>query len=337
MKISSSSSSKPISSPGRTEKFPPPLVRFLRTNAGSRSRGRPRASPLLTRKKTASGAEAASAETQEPSSPKVTCIGQVRVRRPGKSRRKRKTSPENRCCCVRKVNFRKFVNLKLIPRLIRSVWRKWVFFFHCGRVKIRSDSSKNVTNRVEETSGEDEDGDEPEERERSSAFFSPSATPPKNALLLTRCRSAPYRSSSLTDRFWESPLKIGEAPEAEQESSGNRKSTGSNAATPPLENEPFRRDSVPESRTDQESVGKNLGICEAIECSNREIPVLNSPNSHVIRTDETDGFKGARNLMLKRSNSEPSRRSLKFDPEIAIVCRQKRLGIALSSTPHSVD
>ncbi|PNY01703.1 hypothetical protein L195_g025004, partial [Trifolium pratense] len=29
--------SKTISSPARTEKFPPPLMRFLRTNAGSRS------------------------------------------------------------------------------------------------------------------------------------------------------------------------------------------------------------------------------------------------------------------------------------------------------------
>lgn len=35
---------------------------------------------------------------------------------------------------------------------------------------------------------------------------SSSSSPPKNALMLTRCRSAPYRSSSLGGRFWGSPL-----------------------------------------------------------------------------------------------------------------------------------
>ncbi|OVA09897.1 hypothetical protein BVC80_1751g52 [Macleaya cordata] len=75
-------SSKPISSPGRTEKFPPPLMRFLKSNGGSRSRGRSRSSPMFVRKKNAS------IETQEPSSPKVTCMGQVRVRRCKQASRK---------------------------------------------------------------------------------------------------------------------------------------------------------------------------------------------------------------------------------------------------------
>uniref|UniRef100_A0A803PB61 Uncharacterized protein n=1 Tax=Cannabis sativa TaxID=3483 RepID=A0A803PB61_CANSA len=80
-------STKPISSPGRTEKFPPPLMRFLRTNVGSKSRGRSRASPMFVRKKNPSSA----IETQEPSSPKVTCMGQVRVRR--SSKQKKPTKP----------------------------------------------------------------------------------------------------------------------------------------------------------------------------------------------------------------------------------------------------
>ncbi|GAU35325.1 hypothetical protein TSUD_337170 [Trifolium subterraneum] len=37
--------SKTISSPARTDKFPPPLMRFLRTNAGSRSSRRSRSAP----------------------------------------------------------------------------------------------------------------------------------------------------------------------------------------------------------------------------------------------------------------------------------------------------
>ncbi|KAK7279371.1 hypothetical protein RJT34_24421 [Clitoria ternatea] len=68
-------STKPISSPGRTDKFPPPLMRFLRNNAASRSRGRSRSKTIFLRKKNTT------IETQEPSSPKVTCMGQVRVKR----------------------------------------------------------------------------------------------------------------------------------------------------------------------------------------------------------------------------------------------------------------
>ncbi|XP_074275875.1 uncharacterized protein LOC141599679 [Silene latifolia] len=92
-----SSSSKPISSPGRTEKFPPPLMRFLRSDVSSRSRGRSKASPLFFRRKksittTSTGIEA----TQEPSSPKVTCIGQVRVRRSKINANKKRKSKNNR-------------------------------------------------------------------------------------------------------------------------------------------------------------------------------------------------------------------------------------------------
>jgi hypothetical protein len=58
-------STKPISSPGRTNKFPLPLMRFLRSNVGSKSRGKSRSSPMFVRKKNAA------IETQESSSPKV--------------------------------------------------------------------------------------------------------------------------------------------------------------------------------------------------------------------------------------------------------------------------
>ncbi|KAM0024601.1 hypothetical protein Hdeb2414_s0022g00617681 [Helianthus debilis subsp. tardiflorus] len=78
---------KPISSPGRTtittsEKFPPPLMRFLRSNVGNKSRRRSRASPMFVRKKNT----LIETTTQEPSSPKVTCIGQVRVSRSKKKK-----------------------------------------------------------------------------------------------------------------------------------------------------------------------------------------------------------------------------------------------------------
>ncbi|RVW39730.1 hypothetical protein CK203_074606 [Vitis vinifera] len=114
-------SSKTMSSPGRTEKFPPPLMRFLRSNVGSRSRGRSRSSPMFVRKKNTA------IETQEPSSPKVTCIGQVRVRRSkqgsGKATKARKKTRgwcrwiRNALCCNHFVG-------RLKPKPFRPVWRK---------------------------------------------------------------------------------------------------------------------------------------------------------------------------------------------------------------------
>ncbi|KAL2481443.1 protamine P1 family protein [Abeliophyllum distichum] len=89
--------SKPISSPSRGEKFPPPLMmRFLRSNVGSRSRGRLRSSPMFYLRTKKNVIET----TQEPSSPKVTCIGQVRVRRSSKS--KTKTTPKKGRATTRK-------------------------------------------------------------------------------------------------------------------------------------------------------------------------------------------------------------------------------------------
>ncbi|KAE8689736.1 Detected protein of unknown function [Hibiscus syriacus] len=71
-------SSNPISSPCRADKYPPQLMRFLTSKGASRSsRGRSRSSPMFVRKKKAA------VETQEPSSPKVTCVGQVRVKQTG--------------------------------------------------------------------------------------------------------------------------------------------------------------------------------------------------------------------------------------------------------------
>ncbi|CAI9780162.1 unnamed protein product [Fraxinus pennsylvanica] len=67
--------SKPISSPSRAEKFPPPLMRFLRSNTGSRSRGRSRSIPMFRMR-----SKKDAAPVIEPSSPKVTCFGQVQVR-----------------------------------------------------------------------------------------------------------------------------------------------------------------------------------------------------------------------------------------------------------------
>ncbi|GAB2300568.1 hypothetical protein Dimus_034607 [Dionaea muscipula] len=315
-KSSSSSSTRPMSSPGRADKFPPPLMRFLRINASSRSRSNSRASPHFSRKKTSVDA------VQEPSSPKVTCIGQVRARRPTPGGQRRNSASRSRCHCIRGALFWKTVKVELRPRSFRLAWRKWVLFFHPRSVKIRTDSSRNRSNRVdrcEELDGE-EDGEEArEERERRCRqFMSPASTPPpppKNALLLTRCRSAPYRSSSLAGRFWEeSPLKTGETKKTEEDGNSGSMENKENKM-PTLRNEPCDRDSATKSRM-EEVLDVNGGIDERL-----------------VKKSETSAVQ-ARNLMLRRCNSEPARG---FDPERIPFWDQRRWEFTESSTPHVVD
>ncbi|CAA0836476.1 Unknown protein [Striga hermonthica] len=232
--------SKPLSSPGRAEKFPPPLMRFLRTNPGSRSRGRSRSSPIFhlrSRRRPPGGAIEAA---QEPSSPKVTCIGQVRVRRrktgatPAvdlRLRRRHWLSCGKISCAFPR---------KLLGRFFRSMFRSNC----CGEGDFRvysdrkfggnencsvagnSNNNNNNNNdghnraRISISSGDGEtdfyrrggskfkeiedDGFHFQSSKRELLESSPpsSRSPPRNALLLTRCRSAPYRSSSLGGRFW---------------------------------------------------------------------------------------------------------------------------------------
>nr|XP_010326008.1 uncharacterized protein LOC104649089 [Solanum lycopersicum] len=181
--------SKPISSPGRTEKFPPPLMRFLRSNVGSKSnRARAQASPMFLRK---NKNNIAIEKTQEPSSPKVTCIGQVRVRRSSnKTTKKRKRieqkKTQKKCC---KLQLHKPIsNLK-----------KWVCCFPFGYCVKQVESAQKVTIDAQIIAIS-------ESEKNKDDYAGCNVNPPVNALILTRCRSAPYRSSSLASKFWGSPL-----------------------------------------------------------------------------------------------------------------------------------
>ncbi|KAL2345033.1 hypothetical protein Fmac_006318 [Flemingia macrophylla] len=166
-------SGKPISSPGRSEKFPPPLMRFMRSNGGSRSR-RCRSSPMFVRKR--------NIESQEPSSPKVTCMGQVRV-----SPTKPHNPPGPTCCWIPRPN----------SPLCRCHCPVWPFFFRRRNSKHSNYRQDQPDSVFPHTLNAD-----------NHAFVSTptSSTPPTYALLLTRSRSAPYRSSSLATRFWASPV-----------------------------------------------------------------------------------------------------------------------------------
>lgn len=199
-------SRRPVSSPGQVEKYPPPFMGFLKSNSNggsrsrSRSKGRSRASPLFVRR----NKSAAAAVSQEPSSPKVTCMGQVRVKRS-----KPKIQPECRENPTRKRC--EWIRNGLAGKIkTSSFWPKWkLFTFPCSRQK-EKDSPVNQFNRpVTESSVEVAELNEEDEEEenfkipRLVASTASSATPPINALLLTRSRSAPYSSSSLAFRFWE--------------------------------------------------------------------------------------------------------------------------------------
>ncbi|RID61656.1 hypothetical protein BRARA_E00789 [Brassica rapa] len=215
-------SSRPASSPGRTEN-PALLMRFLRTSAGSRSRHRSRSRPrsrrpIFFRRKNAT-------ETQEPSSPKVTCMGQVRIKRskkpkPGTSRvnggqlhggATESRRSRRRCGWVKNAFSCHPFSGKLKPTCFSPAWRKWKSFTNVSfsrKSEKRSSSSRSEpifsrsTVEPEETEEKRKKERKQEEDEADSDKSFP-ATPPRNAFLLTRCRSAPYRSPSLGDNFLE--------------------------------------------------------------------------------------------------------------------------------------
>ena len=332
-------STKPISSPGRTEKYPPPLMRFLRTNVGSRSRGRARSSPMFVRNKRNSNA---AIETQEPTSPKVTCMGQVRVRRssnkqPSKARNCRvRAKTRRRCKWLQNALLCRHIAWNMKTRCCGPAWRKWVLFFQVGfgrKGETRQDSPKSeqkLGNNIEFS--EREDGEEEEEEQEdvekevvAQVFVSNSCSPPKNAFLLTRCRSAPYRSSSLASRFWESPLGTEETEEqrrrTEQENNGDEEHAEHKA----------KPSSASESISDQESriapeTEKKLECLKRFEGSIKEGFVSSSNVEELKAVDVPLGP-----LILTRCKSEPARTGEKLVPDYNFW-KRRRLGFTGSNS-----
>ncbi|XXG74828.1 hypothetical protein AAC387_Pa07g3446 [Persea americana] len=218
MNINKSSSKPSISSsPNRSEKFqppPPPLTRFLRTNASNRSRGRSLSSPMFSsvvlRKKKSD------IETQEPTSPKVTCIGQVRVRRSSKPKPNPNPNPNPNptkapltCKWLQRFLFCSPFSRKP-KKPYNPFWHRWFKGYHHRKVpQVLEHSSRrhfNFNFNFNPTREEPEEAkakqasiavvEEEEKEEESSVFAPPPSSPPKNALLLMRCRSAPHRSGN---------------------------------------------------------------------------------------------------------------------------------------------
>ncbi|XP_038882779.1 uncharacterized protein LOC120073931 [Benincasa hispida] len=195
--------SKSISSPSRTDLFPPPLMSFLRADAGNRSKsGRSRSSPIFVGKK-----NVVAIETQEPSSPKVTCMGQVRA--------SSNKTPAARCRWIRSV-------LSFNRRNCRTFWNSSAMFFR-RKYEIRRKSSI-FESRVGNEAEDSEKDEENDGGARDAVFSSSVPSPPKNALILTRCRSAPNRASFYGNRYRSRPITSdgsGEEEEKAEEDLGN--------------------------------------------------------------------------------------------------------------------
>ncbi|KAG5553711.1 hypothetical protein RHGRI_011561 [Rhododendron griersonianum] len=351
-------STKPMSSPSRTEKFPPPLMRFLKSNVGGRSRGKSRSSPMFIRKKNTTAVET----TREPSSPKVTCIGQVRAHRPTSSK-PRRCPP---CRWVKNTLFCPHFFKQIKPKSFCSGFCKWVGSFRlgwCGKAEVRDETvepedEENRGNEMEDQSVEKEEEEEEEvevKLESCEGLDSSTITlqPPKNAFLLTRCRSAPYRSSSLANRFWGNEAekvederetedgngaeKAGEERETEDgngaEKAGEKRETedgngaeevGEERETegPTSEVEPDCRDSsVSESRIDEEEIEPNLSeIADSIDGKAEEI----------IRVQEAET---TRDLVLTRCKSEPARTGERLNPAARLW--REREGLVLTEPAPS--
>lgn len=321
--------SKPLSSPSRSDKFPPPLMRFLRSSAASRSRGRSRSSPMfyLRGRRSAPGV----VETaQEPSSPKVTCIGQVRVRRSSKAKARRTAAVKRRRCWLRKTLCFGKTSPKFL--LLRGKNPFGGVFCKCGSIfrwgyckKVDSTDSVRVfsnsrgaktakldsrSNGVCSSNGSDRDctnkrenrGARSLEIERGLVETSSSSSPPKNALMLTRCRSAPYRSSSLGGRFWGSPL-------AEKDDDDGSTGTAENGGKP----EESPAIAIVEEKEEEESSNQMESSAENVE----EIKKIGGGAVHP--------------LLLTRCKSEPARTGERLSAD-AIFARQRRLDDGLVHT-----
>uniref|UniRef100_K3Z6U7 Uncharacterized protein n=1 Tax=Setaria italica TaxID=4555 RepID=K3Z6U7_SETIT len=221
----------PAASPGRAEKpqlpapAPPGLARLLlsKSRRGGRSRRAPATSPMFVSRGRSRAADG------EPSSPKVTCIGQVRMRK-GKKGKKAAAAPEKGgakgyCRCLKKAflcgglfefDSRKRRQKAPSPEVERARRSPWVFSSRdVAGHDVDDDEEMVVGVGVFGSIGREEgekmgisgDGDKQEEdddkEEREAQLVSSATTtPPKNALLLMRCRSAPQnRTSPLTSRF----------------------------------------------------------------------------------------------------------------------------------------
>lgn len=243
----------PAASPGRAEKpqlpapAPPGLARLLlsKSRRGGRSRRAPATSPMFVSARGGRSRASSGGAEGEPSSPKVTCIGQVRMRNKGKKKKKpnaekaKAAKAKGYCRCLKKAflcgglfefDRRRRSGKQAAPPPPPEVEQRstrrspWVFSSRDVAVAA-APTAKPADARSGKAAAEDDDdlimevgaggfgsvgrrqeaaeiNEKAEGAEEAELVSSATTTPPKNALLLMRCRSAPQnRTSPLTSRF----------------------------------------------------------------------------------------------------------------------------------------
>jgi hypothetical protein len=241
-------------------------------------------------------------------------MGQVRAKRSSKSKSKskQKQTPVTNRCWIKKPSHCR----------CRPVWPKWNFFRRKKPSKPKQDSViiNNTNFNIEEERvsviSVESSIDNAFALNSNSNFASNS--PPKNALLLTRCRSAPYRSSSLASRFWSSPLRSEETESTSVDDDDNEKSSSQS----------MQRESISDK---EDSVGERIGS----DLENVEELLL----KRRVKKEEEEEEKCAvaRPVVLTRCKSEPARVDYRIAPEVNInLWKKTRLGFAVTSSPHHI-
>ncbi|KAK8488517.1 hypothetical protein V6N11_045080 [Hibiscus sabdariffa] len=206
--------------------------RMMVRNNSSLKSGQQQASPMFSNgKKKGPGFD-----NPEPSSPKVTCIGQVRVNKGRKKQGKklracRSDNGGGNGTCQ---ECKKWVHLPLtMCEALRAFGAE---YFHCLLPCGRSSSSMANQRDSKENKTGDGSGEiieisccnerrhvfEDVEEDQDQARFSiSSSTPPKDALLMMRCRSDPVKMAAFADKLcWET-----QNPENEDQEQGQQEIT----------------------------------------------------------------------------------------------------------------
>lgn len=172
-----------------------------------------------------------------------------------------------------------------------------------GAPAARSARSDDDGERIQQGEVEDDDDDDEEE----TKVFVPT-TPPKNALLLMRCRSAPHRAACRPDRFWASSPYGAEAD------------GGGTAAPAPGGMEPSYGE---ENRGEEPIKDYTVSTYEA------RVGMNDGGGEEPKEGEEDDGEAAAvgpspsfssRPLILTRCKSEPARRAAKLAAPDAASC-----------------
>ncbi|CAN4075557.1 unnamed protein product [Withania somnifera] len=247
--------------------LPPSLSRRLKTNGSIKGGQSPATFPTATGKKRGSGFD-----NPEPSSPKVTCIGQVKMKTKKKRsgvnfRRVEQAAPEERGLLIQNQKGTSTVHFQQqdrnqrwvhLPLTIYEALKEFSCLFPCRSSSFSTNEKEkerkgNGSREVDDNGNracedvvarwivalQDGEGEKMEEMQSSTMRSSRRhvfegiefkdihdehvelkeglveeekgrvsiCVPPKNALLLMRCRSDPMKMTDITNRFWESPIQ----------------------------------------------------------------------------------------------------------------------------------